>query len=112
MVIDNSIENLYNSINESTEYKEYLEISNILKEDKELNKLINKIKTLQKEAVKLESINDNKSKDIDKEIGTLVNKLNSIPKYIEYKDKLKKFNDVLKISSSLIEDYINDKTSI
>lgn len=111
-MINNGIEELYNSINESTEYKEYLEINNILKEDKELNNLINKIKILQKEAVKLESINDNKSKTIDKEIDTLVNKLNSIPKYIEYKDKLKEFNNVLKVSSSLIEDYINDKTSI
>ena len=111
-MIDNSIENLYNSINESTEYKEYLEINNILKGDKELNNLINNIKNLQREAVKLENEGSSKSKDIDKEIDTLVNKLNNIPKYLEYKDKLKKFNSVLKVSSSLIEDYINDKTSI
>ena len=103
---------LYNSINNSTEYKEYLEINNILKEDKKINNLINEIKSLQKEAVKLESEGNTKYKEIDKEIDTLVKKLNSIPKYIEYKDKLKKFNNVLKVSSTLIEDYIDDKISI
>lgn len=111
-MIDNSIEELYNSINNSTEYKEYLEINNILKEDKKINNLINEIKSLQKEAVKLENEGNTKYKDIDKEIDTLVKKLNSIPKYIEYKDKLKKFNNVLKVSSTLIEDYIDDKISI
>ena len=111
-MIDNSIEELYNSINNSTEYKEYLEINNILKEDKKTNNLINEIKSLQKEAVKFENEGNDKYQDIDKEIDTLVKKLNSIPKYIEYKDKLKKFNNVLKVSSTLIEDYIDDKISI
>ena len=111
-MIDNSIEDLYNSINDSTEYKEYLEINNILKVDKEINHLINKIKNLQKEAVKLENEGNEKYKDIDREIDIKVKKLNSIPKYIEYKDKLKKFNNVLKVSSTLIEDYIDDKISI
>ena len=111
-MIDKSIEDLYNSINNSKEYKEYIEISNILKEDKEINNLIEEIKSLQKEAVKLENEGNSKYKEIDKEIDTKVALLNNYPKYTEYKDKLHSFNNVLKVSSSLIEDYINDKVSI
>ena len=53
-MIDNSIEALFESINNSKEYQEYLKITNILNDDKETKKLIDEIKELQKEATKLE----------------------------------------------------------
>ena len=39
-MIESSIENLFTEINNSNEYKEYINIVNILKENKEVNNLI------------------------------------------------------------------------
>ena len=59
-MIDKALENLYNSINNSREYQEYLKITNIIKNNKEINKLIDEIKELQKKAVKLDYEKDDK----------------------------------------------------
>ena len=45
-MIESSIENLFTEINNSNEYKEYINIVNILKENKEVNNLIEEIKSL------------------------------------------------------------------
>ena len=50
----NSLENLYKSIEESKLYKDYKKISTILEEDDSIQKLINEIKDLEKEATLLE----------------------------------------------------------
>ena len=47
-MIESSIENLFTEINNSNEYKEYINIVNILKENKEVNNLIEEIKSLEK----------------------------------------------------------------
>ena len=44
-MIESSIENLFTEINNSNEYKEYINIVNILKENKEVNNLIEEIKS-------------------------------------------------------------------
>ena len=49
-MIESSIENLFTEINNSNEYKEYINILNILKENKEVNNLIEEIKTLEKKS--------------------------------------------------------------
>ena len=69
-MIESSIEELFNSINNSNEYKEYKKIK-------------------EKENI----LNNNKD-------------------YQEYLSKLKKFNDTLLASSSLIEEYVTDKVSV
>ena len=43
-MIEDSIENLFNTINNSKEYKEYKEIIAIIEEDKEINSLLEEIK--------------------------------------------------------------------
>ena len=68
----NSLEKLYKSIEESKLYKDYKKISTILEEDDSIQKLINEIKDLEKEATLLEYKGDIKYKEIDK----LNNKLN------------------------------------
>ena len=52
-MIESSIEELFNSINNSNEYKEYKLIVDTLESNKEVIDLIEEIKRLQKEAVKL-----------------------------------------------------------
>lgn len=111
-MIDCSIEELFDSINNSKEYKEYKEISSILNNNIEIKGLIDEIKSLQKEATKLEYDNDDKYKEIDRVIEEKTKVLNDNKNYQEYLSKLKKFNTMLLASSSLIEDYIDDKVSI
>lgn len=111
-MIDNSIENLFTSINSSKEYNEYQKIVSVLREDQEVNTLIEEIKKLEKEATRLEYKNDDKYKEIDNIIKEKAEKLNSIPTYREYLLKLKDFNNMLMASSSMLEEYIDDKVSI
>lgn len=111
-MIENSIEQLFNSIENSSEYKEYQEITGILSNNEEVTNLISGIKSLQKEATDLEYHNDEKYKEIDKKIEEKITILNNNPTYQEYLKKLKKFNSALKASSFLLEEYIDGNVSI
>lgn len=111
-MIEGSIEELFDSINNSKEYKEYKKISSMLNDNKEVKELINEIKELQKEATNLEYNENEEYKEVDKVIEEKTKVLNNNKYYQEYLSKLKKFNTVLLASSSLIEDYIEDKVSI
>ena len=111
-MIESSIEELFNSINNSNEYKEYKLIVNTLESNKEVIDLIEEIKKLQKEAVNLEYKNDDRYLEVDKLIKEKENILNNNKGYQEYLSKLKDFNNTLLASSSLIEDYVTDKVSI
>ncbi len=111
-MIESSIENLFTEINNSNEYKEYINIVNILKENKEVNNLIEEIKTLEKKATKLEYEKNKKYIEIDKQIEEKTKVLNSNKEYQEYLSKLKAFNNTLLASSSLLDEYIEEKVSI
>ena len=111
-MIESSIEELFNSINNSNEYKEYKLIVNTLESNKEVIDLIEEIKKLQKEAVNLEYKNDDRYLELDKKIKEKEKILNNKKDYQEYLSKLKDFNNTLLASSSLIEDYVTDKVSI
>ena len=79
-MINNSLEELFNSIENSNLYKEYKKMANILSKDSEIKELINEIKELEKQATYLEYIGDEKYKEIDEEIKRKANILNE--KYI------------------------------
>lgn len=111
-MIESSIENLFTEINNSNEYKEYINILNILKENKEVNNLIEEIKTLEKKATKLEYEKNKKYIEIDKQIEEKTKVLNSNKEYQEYLSKLKAFNNTLLASSSLLDEYIEEKVTI
>lgn len=111
-MIENSVEELFNSINNSDEYREYKQIVDVIANDNEIKSLIEDIKKLEKEAVKLEYNNDLRYKEIDKIIEDKLNLLNNNFKYLDYLSKLKNFNNTLLASSSLLEEYIDSKISI
>lgn len=111
-MIESSIENLFTEINNSNEYKEYINIVNILKENKEVNKLIEEVKSLEKKATKLEYEKNKKYIEIDKQIEEKIKILYSNKDYQEYLSKLKTFNNTLLASSSLLDEYIEEKVSI
>ena len=103
------VEELFQTIEESAEYKSYLNIAKILDNNKEIKSLVNEIKRLQQKSVKLEHDNNPKYKEVDKFIEEKVAKLNSIPIYKEYLRRMNELNDILAESSSQIEKYINSK---
>lgn len=105
----NSLEKLYKSIEENKLYKDYKKISTILEEDDSIQKLINEIKDLEKEATLLEYKGDIKYKEIDKIIEKKMLELKNNQIYIEYMNKMEEFNNVLKESSNIIESYIEEK---
>ena len=72
-MIENKIDELFEAIENSNEYKSYLKIGKVLKEDSEINSLINDIKKLQQKSVNLEYNNDDNYKKIDTEIEQKVN---------------------------------------
>lgn len=111
-MIESSIENLFTEINNSNEYKEYINIVNILKENKEVNKLIEEIKSLEKKATKLEYEKNKEYIKIDKQIEEKTKILYNNKDYQEYLSKLKTFNNTLLVSSSLLDEYIEEKVSI
>ena len=108
-MINDSIDTLFESIKNSKEYNEYLNISNVISKSDELNGLINEIKKLQKESVNLEYSGDIRYKEVDNEIEKRVEVLNSNPLYKEYLRRMDSLNNILSESSYTIEKYINEK---
>ena len=108
-MINSSLEELFNSIENSNLYKEYKRMSNILSKDTEIKELINEIKELEKKATYLESIGDNKYKELDEEIKRKADILNNKQIYQEYLEKMDEFNNELAISSKMIEKYVEEK---
>lgn len=108
-MIENKINDLFETIKNSKEYKSYQEIGNILENNEEVNTLVAQIKKLQQESVKLEEENNPKYKEIDKIIEEKVTTLNNIPIYQEYLRRMDEFNDIIASSKNNIEQYINNK---
>ena len=108
-MINNSLEELFNSIENSNLYKEYKKMSDILDKDEEIKKIIEEIKELEKQATYLEYIGDEKYKEIDEEIKRKADILNNKHIYQEYLEKMDEFNNELAMSSKMIESYVSEK---
>ena len=108
-MIQTKIDELFETIKNSKEYLAYQNIGEVLNENKEVNNLVNEIKKLQQDSVRLEEENNPKYKEVDKLIEEKVNTLNSIPVYQEYLRRMNEFNDIIAESRNNIEEYINDK---
>ena len=108
-MITNSVNELFESINNSKEYQDYLKIKEVLEKDENIISLIEEIKVLQQESVNLEFNNDERYKEVDKVIEEKSKILNNNPTYQEYLNKIEEFNDVLTTSSKMLENYVKDK---
>ena len=104
-----SLEELFNSIENSKSYHDYLKVKDILEKDKNIKKTIEEIKELEKQATYLEYIGDDQYKEIDELIKSKVDVLNDNPVYQEYLNKMDEFNDELATSSKMIEKYVEEK---
>lgn len=108
-MVNSSIEELFNSIENSSLYKKYMKMSEILSKDSSIRDMLDEIKSLEQEATYLESIGDEKYKDIDEEIKRKADILNSNHVYQEYLDSMNEFNDEISMSSRMIEKYVEEK---
>ncbi len=108
-MINSSLEELFNSIENSKLYKDYLKMKDILNKDSEIKILIDEIKELEKQATYLEYIGDKKYQEIDEEIKKKADILNNKQVYQEYLNKMELLNDELATSSKMIEKYIEEK---
>ena len=108
-MVNSSIEELFNSIENSTLYKRYQKMSDILSKDSNIKAMLDEIKTLEQEATYLESIGDLKYMEIDEEIKKKADILNSNYVYQEYLNCMDEFNDELSMSSKIIEKYVEEK---
>jgi len=107
--MESKLEELFNSIENSSLYKEYKKMEDILSKDKNIKGIIEEIKVLEQEATHLEHVGDPRYKEVDELIKKKADILNSNPIYQEYLNKMDEFNDELAISSKMINDYIKEK---
>ena len=108
-MINNKINELFETIKNSKEYLAYQNIGEVIKDNDEINNLVNEIKKLQQQSVKLEEEGNIKYKEIDKVIEEKVTTLNNIPIYKEYLRRMDEFNDLIAESKNNIELFINEK---
>ena len=108
-MINSSIEELFNSIENSSLYKKYIQMSDILSKDNEIKKILDEIKELEKEATYLENIGDDRYKEVDEEIKRKADILNNNYVYQEYLNSMNDFNDEISMSSKMIEQYVEEK---
>ena len=108
-MVNSSIEELFNSIENSSLYKRYMKMNDILSKDENIKKILDEIKELEKEATYLENIGDDRYKEVDEEIKRKADILNNNYIYQEYLNSMNEFNDELSISSKMIEQYVEEK---
>ena len=103
------IDDLFQAIENSSEYKKYAAISKVIEKDDKIRNLISEIKRLQQKSVKLEYSHHEEYKLINKEVEEKISQLYSFPLYQEYIKKMNELNDILAESTFQIEKYINSK---
>ena len=108
-MVNSSIEELFNSIESSSLYKRYMKMNDILSKDASIKDMLDEIKLLEQEATYLESIGDDKYKEIDEQIKIKADILNNNYVYQEYLNSMNEFNDELSMSNNMIEKYIEEK---
>ena len=108
-MIETKIDELFDTIKNSKEYLAYQNIGEVLKDNDEVNNLVDEIKKLQQKSVRLEEAGNDEYKEVDKVIEEKVALLNSKPIYQEYLRRMNEFNDILAMSSNQIEQFVNSK---
>ena len=100
--IINDIDDLFNKLKESNIYKEYLEVTKKLGENKDIKKIINEIKKYQKIGT------NNKDNSVEKKLKELYKKLESYPLYQSYLIIKEQLEDELFNIKELFDKYFND----
>ncbi len=104
------VDEIIDIIKNSDEYQKYIEISNKMKNNKEIMNLINEVKFLQKKLVKEQSLGNDVS-SLDNEINNKLKCLEEYPIYLDYIYLQEDLNNSIGLVKTSIEKYINDITN-
>jgi len=85
-------------------YQDYLKAESLLQDDANVCELIEKIKRYQKELVN----NKGKKDELELKINDCLNKLNTNPIYLEYKENQDEINNMLVIFENKLNKYFTD----
>ena len=97
---------LVNYIKESETFKKYQELKGQIKSNKEIMKLINEVKNLQKKAVKKE-YNHEDVTNINNEINNKLNELDEYPIYKEMTYLEEDLNNLFISIKNMLDNYIS-----
>ena len=104
--IISDIESLKEKILSSEEYKNYKKYEEILDNNEEVNKIINKIKKVQQEIVKKEDKQEGTDKE-EIELQSLYKELDTYEDYTNYIKASKIFNEMITYIQKEFENYFN-----
>ena len=96
--MDKALNDVIDCIKNSPEYIECVELKKKMDSNEEINKLIKDIKLLQKKLLRTDSI------EVQEELDSKINRLNEIPIYSIYNQKLNVINEKI----SYVNDELND----
>lgn len=109
MQIKESLDDLIESIEKSDIYLNYKHILNQVENNEDIKILVNDIKSIQKELVNEEHLNNSSNiDDLEDVLKSKKENLNSIPLYKEYIDASNLLNNLIQSVSIKIQTYIND----
>lgn len=108
--ISNKVGELVDLIKQSDDYQEYISLMNIMKEDKDINFLIKEIKDSQKKIMKLKSLGEDYS-SYDELIKKDFDRLGTFPIYVEFSSLQEKLNTSFQVIKESIEKEINSITN-
>ena len=104
--IINDVEKLKEKILLSNEYKNFKEAEKILDSNKEINKIIGKIKQVQQQIVKKEDKKEETDKE-EIELQSLYKQLDTYKEYTNYIQASKIFNELITSIQKEFESYFN-----
>jgi len=100
--IEDKIDELFDDLEDSKIYKDYLSVKKQLNDNSEIMDLIKEIKRYQKIYV------NEKDKKVKTKIDEMYNKLNSYPIYISYIEIKEELENTLKMISDTFSNYFKD----
>ena len=106
-MIDEKFNELIKTIESSLPYQNYQHILKQVEVNEDINRLVNELKNMQKKIVHATSIGQ-EIKKLEKKLDIIKQNLNNIPLYQSYIDASNEVNDLMKLVSNKIQNYIND----
>lgn len=97
--LSKAISEVVTSITDSNEFKECIRIKKKMEQSSEIKELVDTVKKLQKEYVRTEAI------EVKQELDMVQERLNSIPLYISYQEKLADVNRKLEFIKDELNEY-------
>ena len=107
LILD-KVDEIINYIKETSEYKDYLFLKDKVSKNNKINNLIEEVRTIEKELVKLE-VNNKDITDLEKEYNSKLEELNKIPLYKDYVDTVEKLDNIYQDIKNRLDNYFYEK---